>query len=326
MDNDISEVSVSSVGTDNSALSVLAKMMQDQAALVQAMASTNGNPNSNPAEVSELEREKQYLAEQVLALQQQLNATAGASAVGDERSFDSNMSDPRVGSFVGASSYGTSQLPSTYAGSQPTFGTSVPTYAEESFDARSVGSARSGRSGRSGRSARSRGVRNVNRVPSARGGASYVGSEVPLTVGSEFEQEDEFAEYRKAQSIVASNRPGAMPDVDDDDDSSIDSYRSNRSGRSARSNRSGGSYRSTRSGRSNCSKSIRSARSARSQRSKVSNAKRQKNGFEAPLQEFKRPENPPGSQAWRSMAFMCTFMVPDMCINRVGQGAKQAWR
>ena len=53
---------------------------------------------------------------------------------------------------------------------------------------------------------------------------------------------------------------------------------------------------------------------------------RRERRFEAPLADFCRPESPPGSQAWRSFALLCTFLVPDVCIPRKGNGAKQAWR
>lgn len=118
-----------------------------------------------------------------------------------------------------------------------------------------------------------------------------------------------YDEYRQGLS-VAPTRDGPADDV------SIDSYE-DRSVRSNRSNRSG----------SKSVHSIRSARSARSAASKNSKlSKRAKNGFEPPLQDYKRPESPPGSQAWRSLAFICTFMIPDACVPKQGAGPKQAWR
>jgi hypothetical protein len=329
-DNDISEVSVSSVGTDNSAFSALAKMMQDQAALVNVMASKTAR-NADPYELNQLELEKRELAEQVMALQRELN-TAAQGGIGGN-SYDDGMDEgyeesyqrrPSYGgggggserrpSYGGGGGGGSERRPS-YGGGGSARGGSNPGYGG--------GSVHSGRSRASTRG-KSAAARSLN-VPVSIGGASSREDE-------NFVQ-DEFSEYRQNQSHVDQNNDQSGHD-DDGDDESIESYRSNRSARSnrstgsarsARSNRSAGSARSARSTKS--SRSVRSARSARSAaKSRDSTARLEKNGFEAPLQEFKRPESPPGSQAWRSLAFICTFMVPDMCINRVGQGAKQAWR
>jgi hypothetical protein len=118
-----------------------------------------------------------------------------------------------------------------------------------------------------------------------------------------------YDEYRHGLSVA----PGEAAA----DDTSVGSHED----RSVRSNR------SNRSGRSTSSKSVHSIRSARSARSAASkNSKRAKNGFEPPLQDYKRPESPPGSQAWRSLAFICTFLIPDACVPKEGAGPKQAWR
>jgi hypothetical protein len=78
------------------------------------------------------------------------------------------------------------------------------------------------------------------------------------------------------------------------------------------------------------------SKSSKSRASKTSNAKRSHTsssrpnkttpGFEPPLLDYRRNESPPGSQAWKSLAFLCTFLIPDPCIPRTGGGAKQAWR
>jgi len=72
------------------------------------------------------------------------------------------------------------------------------------------------------------------------------------------------------------------------------------------------------------SKSVRSIRSVRSEASK--RAKKAQSWFETPLEEYKRPESPTGSQAWRSLAYICTFFIPDTCIPKNSAQAKQAWR
>jgi len=228
---------ISSVGTDKSSLSVLAKMMQDQAALVQAM---TGDPERN------------QLATQVMQLQAQLDA-----AQQEQRELQQEYQ----------------QDMHNHGGYEQQFNDSA--------------SFRSGRSRSRSRSRSGRRSHRSNHVSSAN-------------------EEDEFTEYRKSQSIVPDE------DVDDvDDELSMSSFHSRGSQLSK------GSARSSRSMRS---------RSVRSAKSRNSAARRTKNGFEAPLQDFKRPENPAGSQTWRSLAFLCTFFIPDSCIRKAGPGAKQAWR
>lgn len=112
--------------------------------------------------------------------------------------------------------------------------------------------------------------------------------------------------------------------LDDEYSMGSESYHSNRSGRSiksARSNRSGRSNKSSRS----TGISIGSGRSSRS--GKSSKSKKKKNhGFEPPVPDFVREQNPHGSQTWRTISRACTFIVPDVCVPKDGVGPKQAWR
>jgi hypothetical protein len=85
--------------------------------------------------------------------------------------------------------------------------------------------------------------------------------------------------------------------------------------------RSGGSRRSKDSRISNSSRPSRASRNSLIRRSRMS-----KEGFEPDLPDYLRPESPPGSQFWRSLAFVVTFFIPDVCIPVAGAGAKQAWR
>ncbi|GAX11544.1 chitin synthase [Fistulifera solaris] len=85
--------------------------------------------------------------------------------------------------------------------------------------------------------------------------------------------------------------------------------------------RSGGSRRSKDSRVSNSSRPSRASRNSLVRRSRMS-----KEGFEPDLPDYLRPESPPGSQFWRSLAFLVTFFIPDVCIPVAGAGAKQAWR
>jgi hypothetical protein len=85
--------------------------------------------------------------------------------------------------------------------------------------------------------------------------------------------------------------------------------------------RSGGSRRSKNSRISNSSRPSRASRNSLIKRSRMS-----KEGFEPDLPDYLRPESPLGSQFWRSLAFLVTFFIPDVCIPVAGGGAKQAWR
>lgn len=242
-----------------------------------------------PAEAERLAREKAELAEQVMMLKQQLQGSV---------SYSGNS-----GSYAGTS----------YAGNSAS-------YSQGFRDDRSVGSMGS------------RGHRSIGNGYTHQGGypqggypqggyapgppiypaemaVPYHGYPGPVRDG----EAALYDEYRQGLSVAPTNE-GAMDDI------SVDSYE-DRSVRSSRSNRSG------RSTGSKSVHSIRSARSARSAASKNSHrSRRAKNGFEPPLQDYKRPESPPGSQAWRSLAFICTFMIPDVCVPKEGAGPKQAWR
>lgn len=83
----------------------------------------------------------------------------------------------------------------------------------------------------------------------------------------------------------------------------------------------GGSRRSKYSRISNSSGPSWAVRKSLSRRSRTS-----KEGFEPNLPDFLRPESPPGSQLWRSLAFFTTFFIPDAIVPAPGAGAKQAWR
>lgn len=342
--------SVSSAGTDHSAMQVLARMMQSQAALVQAMAAMgamNGagagtsapksfQEPSNP-DISHLEREKQELARQVLALQEQLNRHSSPSM---SNQFQQQQQRHRVGSIEQA------QFNGARARVLPGGGNAEMDLDLDSIDG---GGSRSSAGNSPRRYSRSLSKRSVHSssgsVNSRGGGGAPMAAAVPLSSSSAHRMgamappividpagDDEFSEYRQSQSIL-SGPPQSFANISamvgDDEDISVTSYgdRSARSARSARSMKSARSLQSAGVQSAKSSRSFQSVRSARSQRSSLaSSARRKKKGFEAPLPEYIRPENPPGSQAWRSLAFLCTFFVPDVCINRVGPGAKQAWR
>jgi hypothetical protein len=48
--------------------------------------------------------------------------------------------------------------------------------------------------------------------------------------------------------------------------------------------------------------------------------------YAPPLESRERKEDPPSAQLWRSIAMVCTFWMPDMCIRKEGAAAKLAWR
>ena len=113
-----------------------------------------------------------------------------------------------------------------------------------------------------------------------------------------------------------SYRARSLPtdDLTDGDMSTIPSFEGT-------SVRSGGSRRSKDSRISNSSRPSRSIRNSLSRRSRMS-----REGFEPDLPDYLRPESPPGSQFWRSLAFLATFFIPDVIVPAAEAGAKQAWR
>jgi hypothetical protein len=48
--------------------------------------------------------------------------------------------------------------------------------------------------------------------------------------------------------------------------------------------------------------------------------------YAPPLESRERKEDPSSAQLWRSIAMVCTFWMPDMCIRKESAAAKLAWR
>lgn len=134
---------------------------------------------------------------------------------------------------------------------------------------------------------------------------------------------DEMTGFSRGTSIPGnmaihgdSYRVGSLhtDDLTDGDMSTIPSF-------DGASVRSGGSKRSKGSRVSYSSRPSRASRNSLSRKSRMT-----REGFEPDLPDYVRPESPPGSQVWRSLAFFITFFIPDAIIPSPGAGAKQAWR
>jgi hypothetical protein len=108
-----------------------------------------------------------------------------------------------------------------------------------------------------------------------------------------------------------------MDDIDGRSISSVHSSFSSRSRSSQRSTMSRSSYRS------NSSKSTKRKKKKKTKKEK----QRERNGgFDPPLEEYVRPEHPPGSKFWKGFSWWMTCLVPDSCIPRESATVKQAWR
>ncbi len=108
-----------------------------------------------------------------------------------------------------------------------------------------------------------------------------------------------------------------MDDIDGRSISSVHSSFSSRSRSSHRSSLSRSSYRSA---------SSKSSKKKKKKKSKKERQRERNGGFDPPLDEYIRPEHPPGSKFWKRFSWWMTCLVPDSCIPREGATVKQAWR
>lgn len=135
--------------------------------------------------------------------------------------------------------------------------------------------------------------------------------------------------YPMAKMMMSSPQPSLMPPqpfpgiisapcipMEDIDGRSISSVHSSFSSRSRSSHRSSSSKSSHRSQSSKSSK----------KKSKKDKIRAKNGGFDPPLEEYARPEHPPGSKFWKGFSGWMTCLVPDACIPREGATVKQAWR